>query len=109
MDRDGRPEAGCGRRRGLQTEEGRELQERTSSGVPAPAAPPGTDTPDGAGLRSASRRGSRLGLAVNVLLGTGLRLGWLAQNRYGNSFFTAGLRCIVGSRPTFFFKSSTPP
>jgi len=58
----------------LQTEQGGESQERTSSGVPAPAAPPGTDTPDGAGLRSASRWWSRLGLAVIVLLGTGLRL-----------------------------------
>ncbi len=92
----------------MQTEQGGESQERTSSAVPAPAAPPGTDTPDGAGLRSASRWWSRLGLAVIVLLGTGLRLWRLAQNGYCNAYYTAGVRSMMDSRHNFFFNSFDP-
>jgi 4-amino-4-deoxy-L-arabinose transferase-like glycosyltransferase len=92
----------------LQTEQGGESQERTSSGAPVSAAPPRMVTPDEAGLRSASRWWSRLGLAVIVLLGTGLRLWRLAQNGYGNAYYTAGVRSMMHSPHNFFFNSFDP-
>src|SRR2546425_12857636 len=108
MDSDGQMEAGCRRRTALQTEPGGEAQARTSSAVPAPAAPPCTGTPDEAGLRSVSWGWSWWGLAVIVLLGAGLRVWRLGPNGHGNADYTAGGRRMMDSPRNFLFNSFAP-
>jgi len=74
---------------------------------PLPKAPSYLVTLEDAGLRAA-RLWPWWSLAVITLLGPGLWLWRLAQNGYGNAYYTAGVRSMIDSRHNFFFNAFDP-
>ncbi len=50
----------------------------------------------------------RAGLVGIILLAAGLRLVWLEQNGYGNTYYSAAVRSMLASLKNFFFGSFDP-